>query len=155
MTPPTFLTTSFRKEVLTMPKTKELNLRMEDRPGTLGKISQALSDRGVNILGFQSFPSEGKSLVHLVVDNPATAKTVLESQGISYNESEVAQISLPNRPGELARAASRLGDAKININHAYSGADPGTNKPLLFFGVTDVSRAVEILDQAAAAAARS
>ena len=135
-----------------MPKTKELTLRLEDRPGTLGKISQTLSDRGVNILGFQSFPSEGKSLVHLVVDNPATARTVLDGQGIRYNESEVAQISLPNRPGELARAASRLGDAKININHAYAGVDPGSNKELLFFGVTDVSRAVELLDQAAAAA---
>jgi len=137
-----------------MPKTKELTLRMEDRPGTLGKISQALSDRGVNILGFQSFPSEGKSLVHLVVDNPATAKTVLDGQGIRYDESDVAQISLPNRPGELARAASRLGEAKININHAYGGVDPGTNKPVLFFSVTDVSRAVEFLDQAAAAATR-
>jgi hypothetical protein len=57
-----------------MPRTKEFTLNMEDRPGTLGKISQALSDRGVNILGFQSFPSEGKSLVHLVVDNPTSAK---------------------------------------------------------------------------------
>ena len=106
-----------------MPKTKELTLRMEDRTGTLGNISQALSDRGVNNLGSQSFPSEGKSLVHLVVDNSATAKTVLDGQGIRYNESDVAQISLPNRPGELARAASRLGDAKININHASTG-DP-------------------------------
>ncbi|MCI0420151.1 MAG: ACT domain-containing protein [Acidobacteria bacterium] len=137
-----------------MPRTKELNLRMEDRPGTLGKISQALADRGVNILAFQSFPSEGKSLVRLVVDNLATAKTVLDSQGISYNESDIAQTSLPNRPGELARAASRLGDAKININYGYSGIDPGTNKPLLLLGVTDISRAVEILDQAEATAAR-
>jgi hypothetical protein len=108
----------------------------------------------VNILGFQSFPSEGKSLVHLVVDNPTSAKTALDGQGIRYNESDVAQITLPNRPGELARAASRLGDANININHAYGGVDPATSKPLLFFGVTDVSRAVEFLDQTAAAATR-
>jgi hypothetical protein len=137
-----------------MPRTKELNLRLEDRPGTLGKISQALADRGLNIVAFQSFPSEGKSLVRLVVDNLATAKTVLNSQGITYTEADVAQVSLPNRPGELARAASRLGDANININYAYTGVDPGTNKPLFLFGVTDVNRAVEILDQAAAAAAR-
>jgi hypothetical protein len=30
--------------------------------------------------------------------------------------------------------------------------DSATNKPLLFFGVNDVGRAAEILDQAAAAA---
>ena len=135
-----------------MPRVKELNLRLEDRPGTLGKISQALADRGLNILGFKSIPSEGKSLVRLVVDNLATAKTVLDSQKITYTEAEVAQISLPNRTGELARAASRLGEANININYAYTGVDPATNKPLLFFSANDVGRAAEILDQAAAAA---
>jgi hypothetical protein len=135
-----------------MPRAKELNLRLEDRPGTLGKISQALADRGMNILAFQSIPSEGKSLVRLVVDNLATAKTVLDSQKVAYSEAEVAQVSLPNRTGELARAASRLGDANININYAYTGVDPATNKPLLVFGVTDVGRAAEILEQAAVAA---
>jgi hypothetical protein len=136
-----------------MPRVKELNLRLEDRPGTLGKISQALADRGLNILAFQSVPAEGnKSLVRLVVDNLATAKTILDSQSVNYSEVEVAQVSLPNRAGELARAASRLGDANININYAYTGVDPATNKPLLFFGVNDLSRAAEILDQTAAAA---
>src|SRR5262245_28827476 len=135
-----------------MPRVKELNLRLEDRPGTLGKISQLLADRGLNILAFQSVPTEGKSLVRLVVDNLATAKIVLDSQSVSYTEAEVAQVSLPNRAGELARAASRLGDANININYAYTGVDPATNKPLLFFGVNDLSRAAEILDQTATAA---
>ena len=136
-----------------MPRVKELNLRLEDRPGTLGKVSQALADRGLNILAFQSVPVEGnKSLVRLVVDNLATAKTILDSQSVNYSEVEVAQVSLPNRAGELARAASRLGDANININYAYTGVDPATNKPLLFFGVNDLSRAAEILDQTAAAA---
>ena len=136
-----------------MPRVKELNLRLEDRPGTLGKISQALADRGLNILAFQSVPAEGnKSLVRLVVDNLATAKTILDSQSVTHSEVEVAQVSLPNRAGELARAASRLGDANININYAYTGVDPTMNKPLLFFGVNDLSRAAEILDQTAAAA---
>ena len=135
-----------------MPRVKELNLRLEDRPGTLGKISQALADRGLNILAFQSIPSEGKSLVRLVVDNLATAKTVLDGQSIGYTEAEVVQVSLPNRAGELARAAARLGDANININYAYTGLDPATNKPLLFFGASDLSRAAEILDQIATAA---
>jgi hypothetical protein len=87
------------------------------------------------------------------VDNPTTTKTVLDSERVKYSENEVAQITLPNRPGELARAASRLGDANININYAYSGVDPGTSAPLLFFGVKEVSKAVPILDETAAKAA--
>ena len=135
-----------------MPSNMEFTIRMEDRPATLGKVCRALADRGVNILAFQSTPSEGKSLVHIVVDNPTTAKTVLDTERLTYSEREIAQVRLPHRPGELARATSRLGEANININYAYCGLEPGTNTPLLIFGVADVGRAVTILDQTAASA---
>src|SRR5438309_1230079 len=136
-----------------MPTTKEFAIRLEDRPGTLGKVSRALADRGVNILALQSCPSEGKSLVRIVVDNPTTARTVLGNERATFTEADIAQVKLPHRPGELARAASRLGEANININHAYCGVEPGANAPLLIFGVAEVGQAVAILDQTAAAAA--
>src|SRR6266540_5499076 len=90
------------KEVM-MPITREFSLSMQDQPGTLGKICQALADRGVNILAFQSMPFEGKSLVRFVVDNPTTAKSVLDKQKLPYKETEVVQAKFPHRPGELAR----------------------------------------------------
>jgi hypothetical protein len=121
-------------------------------PGTLAKACRALADRGVNILAFQANPSQKKSLVRIVVDNPTSAKSVLDNERLSYKEAEVAQVKLPHRSGELARAASRLGEAKINIQHAYCGFEPGTNAPMLIFGVAEVGRAVTLLDQAAAAA---
>jgi len=65
----------------------------------------------------------------------------------------VVQVKLPHTPGELARAASKLGDANININYAYCGVEPSTNSPLVIFGVTEVGRAASILDQSVAAAA--
>jgi hypothetical protein len=138
-----------------MPTNKEFAIRMEDRPGTLGRVCRALADRGVNILAFQSSPSEGKSqsLVRIVVDNPTTAKAALDTERLTYTEGEVAQVKLAHRAGELARSASRLGEANININHAYCGFEPGTNAPVMIFGVADVGRAVTILEQTAAAGA--
>ena len=138
-----------------MPTTKEFAIRLEDRPGTLGKVSRALADRGVNILALQSCPSEGKSLVRIVVDNPTTGRTVLGNERVTFTETDIAQVKLPHRPGELARAALRLGEANININHAYCGVEPGTNAPLLIFGVADAGKAAAILDQTAAAAGAS
>ena len=136
-----------------MPTTREFSLSMQDQPGTLGRICGALADRQVNILAFQTIPFEGKSLVRFVVDNPTTAKSVLDTQKLPYKETEVIQAKFANRPGELARAASQLGEADINIDYSYCGVDPGTNTPLLIFGVAEVGRAAKILDKIAAAAA--
>ena len=88
-----------------MPITKEFAIRQEDKPGTLGKLCRALADQNVNILAFQSFPSEkGKSSIHLVLDNHTAAKAVLDQQGADYTETAVAHIKLAHRPGELGRA---------------------------------------------------
>jgi hypothetical protein len=136
-----------------MPITKELTIRMENRPGSLGKVCQELADRDVNILAFQSIPSAKTILVCIVVDKPVAAQAVLDEKGINYTEGEVAQARLPNGPGELARAAAKLGEANININYAYCGVEPSTNAPLVIFGVTEVGQAATILDRPAAAAA--
>jgi len=136
-----------------MPTTKEFTVHMEDRPGTLGKFCRSLADRGINILAFQQYPHEGKSTVRFVVDNPANAKTLLDNQNLTYTETHVVQTKLPHRPGSLASAAARLGEAKININYSYAGTEPGTNTPVVIFGVAEVNQATKILDEVAAAAA--
>jgi hypothetical protein len=122
---------------------------MEDKPGTLGKCCRLLADRNVNVLAFQAFEREGQSLIRMVVDDVASAKKLLDADRLYYTETEVAQVALPHRPGELSRAASRLGEARININYAYCGTDPASNLPLVIFGVIDVAKAVPLLDKLA------
>ena len=135
-----------------MPTAKELTIRLEDRPGTLGKACRALADDKVNIVVFQSILSEGKGLVRFVVDDPARAKKILENEGLSYQETDIAEAELSHRPAALARATSRLGEADINIDYAYCGVDPKTNTPQLIFGVVEAGQAAAILDRTAVAA---
>src|SRR5262245_43628962 len=70
-----------------MPTSKEFAIRLEDRPGTLAKLSKALADKGVNVVGFQSTPIEGSNTpVRFVVDNPRTVKNVLDMERVTYRE---------------------------------------------------------------------
>jgi hypothetical protein len=135
-----------------MPTATELSIQLDDEPGTLGQICRTLADRGVNILAFHSQPLGRRSQVRLVVDDPKAAASVLDKEKLEYTEVPIAHVNLPHRPGELARAASKLGEANININYAYCGVDATTNEPLFIFGVSDAGRAAKILDEAATAA---
>lgn len=137
-----------------MPTAKEFTLTMDDRPGTLGKICRSLAERNVNIVAAQSFPSSGKSLTRLVFDDPIKARSVLDSERMTYTQTDVLKINLAHRPGELARAAQKLGDASININYLYCGTEPNTNAPLIIFGVAEVGKAAPLLEQAAATAGK-
>jgi hypothetical protein len=139
-----------------MPIIKEFTIRLEDRPGTLGKLCHTLAEENVNILAYQQFPHEkGQGSVRLVVDNPDKTRATLDRQRADYRETEVAKVTLTNRPGELARVASRLGEQGINIDYGYSGAEPGANASFLILGVADAGKALKLVEQAAAAGGKS
>ena len=68
-----------------MPIANEFTINLEDRPGTLGKLCQALAEQNVNILAFHSCPVEkGRSVVRLLLDNPTSAKAALDRQRADY-----------------------------------------------------------------------
>jgi hypothetical protein len=132
-----------------MPKVKEYTVTIEDKPGALGKCFLALAERGVNILAFQSYVEEGESLARLVVDDPAGAKAVLGGLHMNFEETEVAIVRLAHRPGELGRAASRLGEKLINIDYSYCGLEPGSTRAVVVFGVDNLTKAANLLDELA------
>jgi hypothetical protein len=136
-----------------MAKAKEFTVSIEDKPGALAKCFLALAERRVNILAFQSYVEERESLTRFVVDDPATAKAVLGSLRMIFEETEVAIVKLAHRPGELGRVTSRLGDNQINIDYSYCGLEPGSTQALAVFGVDNLTLAAKVLDNFAAATA--
>jgi hypothetical protein len=133
-----------------MAKAKEFRVTIEDKPGALGRCFLALADGGVNILAFQSYVEERESLVRFLANDPVNAKTVLGSLRMNFEETDVAVVRLPNRPGGLARAAQKLGEKQINIDYSYCGVEPGSALGLLVFGVDNLTMAATMLDELAA-----
>ena len=132
-----------------MAKAREFTVTIEDKPGALGKCFLALAERGVNILAFESYVEEHESLVRFVADNPTTANQVLGGLHMIFEESDVAVAKVAHRPGELGRAAARLGENRINIDYSYCGLEPGAPQALLVFGVDSVTEAATLLDELA------
>ena len=130
-----------------MPKLREFTVTIEDKPGELGNCFLALAERGVNILAFQTYVEERESLARLLVDDPTTAMAVLAGRGMIFEETEVAVVRLAHRPGELGRAAARLGEKQINIDYCYCGIEPGSTRVTVVFGVDNLTKAASLLDE--------
>jgi len=133
-----------------MPKAKEFTVTIEDKPGALAKCFLALAERGVNVLAFQSYVEEGESLARFIVDDRVTAMAVLRGLKMIFEEDDVVTVKLAHRPGELGRAAERLGEHHVNIDYSYLGLEPGSMSALGVFGVDNLPVAASVLDQLAA-----
>jgi len=132
-----------------MAKAKEFTVTIEDKPGALGRCFRALADRGVNILAFQSYVEEGESLTRFVAHDVNTAREVLGEMRMIFEVTDIATVKVAHRPGELARAASSLGENHINIDYSYCGVEPGSLQILLVFGVDNLPKASTVLDELA------
>jgi hypothetical protein len=128
-----------------MPRAKQISAWVEDRPGTLGKLADALGERGVAIRAFMATAMNGRGFVRLVVDRPATARKVLAAHGWKITEDDVVEVTLPHRPGALGEVADRLGAAGINIQYAYVGASERAHQVNLYLAVADVKSALRAL----------
>lgn len=99
---------------------KDLTVILEDRPGTLAAACEALGNAGVNIDGVCGFPSEGRGVVHLLVEDASAARRALEGAGVTVREErDVIVLDVVDRPGELGRIARKIADAGANIDLVY------------------------------------
>ncbi len=102
----------------------DLLVVLEDQPGELARVGEALGNAGVNIEGMAGFGFEGRGIVHLLVEDASAARSALESVGVGVSrESDPMVMDLSSdavsRPGELGRMARAIADAGVNFEAVY------------------------------------
>lgn len=124
-----------------MARRKQFSVTMQNRPGTLARMCTALAERGVNILALMSLNHDDTSLVRMVVDDTARAVKALDAVGYQYTQEDVLTSTVANRPGTLAKIAKALGEAGVNINYSYLGAEGEAARHLLLvLSVSDLEK---------------
>lgn len=98
---------------------RDFAIHLTHRPGELARVASALARYGVNIKAVAGLAIDGHVLVRIVADDVEAARAALENSSIRFEESEVVQVLLENRAGELARVCQQLADAKINLTAVY------------------------------------
>ena len=118
---------------------KDIKVRLENRPGTLADLGEALGKGGVNIEGLCG-PSEG-GISHILVNDANAARKALKKTEIEViDESDVLVLDVKDKPGELGKICRRIADAGVNIDFFYAAANTR-----VVLGVTDLEKAKSVL----------
>jgi hypothetical protein len=126
--------------------TKQLALFLDNRPGTLARLAEALAEAKINIYAISTSDTVDHSVVRLVVSDYRRALHVFEEHGSLVVEDDVLVVESSNKPGELARIADRLAEAKINIEYCYSATPPDSRKGLMVMRVSNPTKALKLLN---------
>jgi hypothetical protein len=126
--------------------TKQLAIFLDNRPGTLARVGDALAKAKINIYAISTSDTVDHSVIRLVVDDHRRALHLFEEHGTLVVEDDVIMIEGDNRPGSLAKIAHKLADAKVNIEYAYCATPPDAKKGLLILRVADAKKALKVLN---------
>jgi len=129
-----------------MQLTLQLALFLENRPGVLADVCEALAEAKINIYAVSTSDTVDHSVVRMVLSDARKALMLFEERGTLVVESEVLMVEGSNKPGSLANIAKKLGEARINIEYCYCATPPDAKKGLLILRVSDAKKALKVLN---------
>jgi hypothetical protein len=113
----------------------DLAVTVEDRPGVLAGLGEAIGKAGVNIEGVSGVAAGAGSVVHVLVEDAAGARAALAESGFTaVEERDVVVVDVEDRPGELGEVARKVAAAGVNLDLVYLAT--GTR---LVLGAADLS----------------
>ena len=134
-----------------MAKTKVFTITVQNQPGAVATIAQALGSAKVNILALLGTAQGATGTVRLVAEDAKRAKKALDEAKLAYEETGAEQIELANKPGTLAQHLEKLAAKGVNLSTIHATAVKGGKKAVVVYTVEAPAKASE--PQAAAAGA--
>lgn len=101
---------------------KDLTLALDNRPGSLAEMGDALGRAGVSVEGGGAFVVNGAGVAHFLVEDGEKARVALEAAGIrvvAVREVLVQRLH-QSEPGQLGKLSRRMAEAGVNIEVLYS-----------------------------------
>ena len=120
---------------------KDVSIALENRPGALAAMGEALGRAGVSIEGGGAWVVGKEGAAHFLFADGDAAKAALEAAGIRVLavRDVVVQRLKQAVPGQLGKLTRRMAEAGVNIEVLYSDHDHQ-----LVLVVDDVARGREV-----------
>jgi hypothetical protein len=99
---------------------KQISIFVENHPGKLAEITQAIGEAGVDIRALSLADTSDFGILRLIVDKPEAAVEALRAKEIATTLTEVIAVALDDKPGALGHVIEILGGTGINVEYMYA-----------------------------------
>lgn len=122
----------------------QFNVSVTNKPGEVARLTEVLAGNEVNIRGISTNMNKRKGTIRVITDDENSARSALREANMEFSEDVVMVVTLPDRPGELAKVTKKLARAGINIHTMFIlGSSSSTERVAI--GVDRMEEAQEVL----------
>lgn len=134
------------KKIVSLETATQLAVFLENRPGALARVCEALAKAGVNIHAMTVSDTVDHSVIRMVVSDPTKALMLLGERGVLAFENDVLCIDAANEMGVLGKIADALSRAEVNIEYAYFASEGTSPKGWIILRPSNLEKAREALN---------
>ncbi|PYL53354.1 MAG: amino acid-binding protein [Verrucomicrobia bacterium] len=128
-----------------METSTQLAVFLENRPGALARVCEALAKAGINIHALTVSDTVDHSVIRMIVSDPTKALMLMGERGVLAFENDVLCIEATNERGVLGKIADALSRAEVNIEYAYFASNITSPKGMIIVRPSDVEKAQRAL----------
>ncbi len=127
-------------------KLKQIVVSIENAPGRLHEVADALGKAGINLRALNLVDTGAFGQLRLLVSDVAKARRILMEMQISAFVNEVVAAEIEDKPGSLADLLKPLKEDSVNVVFMYAliGFSQGA-KAVMIFRFSDNDKAIKIL----------
>jgi len=133
------------KQILSLETATQLAVFLENRPGALARVCEALAKAGINIHALTVSDTVDHSVIRMIVSDPTKALMLVGERGVLAFENDVLCIEATNERGVLGKIADALSRAEVNIEYAYFASNITSPKGMIIVRPSDVEKAQRAL----------
>lgn len=111
---------------------------VENKAGSLKRVTGILADNGINIYGFACFDAPEFALFRMVTNQADEAGKILTENGYMNRVTEVIAVDLKDEVGGLNTVLQVLGNCNVNLDYIYTSYHRGNALPIMILQTDDV-----------------
>ena len=121
----------------------QVSVFLENRPGTLNKMTEILANHNVNIRALSLADTNDFGIARLIVNDVYEATNVLKEENFVATFTPVLVYKISDETGSLNKLLKSFTEADVNIEYMYAFA--GKKDAYMIFRVKDTKNAESVL----------
>jgi hypothetical protein len=126
-------------------KLKQIVISIENAPGRLHEVTEALGSAGINLRALNLVDTGAFGQLRLLVSDVTTARKILMEMQIPAYVNEVVAAEIEDKPGSLAALLKPLTQAGVSVIFMYAFITFAPGNAIMIFRFSDNDKAIEVL----------
>ena len=126
-------------------KLKQITISIENAPGRLLEVTEALGNAGINLRALNLVDTGAFGQLRLLVSDVKKTRRILMDMQATAHVDDVLAVEIEDKPGSLAAILKPLKAANINVMYMYAFIGLSSNKAVMIFKFSDNDRAIKLL----------